>query len=105
MLRLIMLCLVNKLTRMVVKCTSKTRSKRMLMKSLNDYKKVHICTSVVLKGMPGITETLKKVADSKGIDWDEMQKDLKKNHQWHVKFTKQNYHAKSLEKSGCLFMC
>ena len=38
-----------------------------------------------LKGMmPGITDTLKKVAESKGIDWDEMQKDLKKNHQWHV---------------------
>jgi len=38
-----------------------------------------------LKGMmPGITETLKKVADSKGIDWEQMQKDLKKNHQWHV---------------------
>jgi ferredoxin--NADP+ reductase len=38
-----------------------------------------------LKGMmPGITDTLKKVADSKGIDWDEMQKELKKNHQWHV---------------------
>jgi ferredoxin--NADP+ reductase len=38
-----------------------------------------------LKGMmPGITETLRKVADSKGIDWDAMQKDLKKNHQWHV---------------------
>merc|ERR1712006_21260 len=31
-----------------------------------------------------VFERLQKVADSKGIDWEQMQKDLKKNHQWHV---------------------
>lgn len=38
-----------------------------------------------LKGMmPGIQETLERVAGEKGIDWKEMLEGLKKNHQWHV---------------------
>jgi len=38
-----------------------------------------------LKGMmPGIVETLEKVAASKGVDWDEKLEHLKKNGQWHV---------------------
>jgi len=38
-----------------------------------------------LKGMmPGIQETLERVAGEKGIDWKEMLDGLKKNHQWHV---------------------
>ena len=38
-----------------------------------------------LKGMmPGIVETLQKVAASKGVDWDEKLEHLKKNGQWHV---------------------
>ena len=38
-----------------------------------------------LKGMmPGINGMLEKVATSKGKDWSEMQKDLKKKGQWHV---------------------
>merc|ERR1712176_267898 len=38
-----------------------------------------------LKGMmPGINDMLEKVATSKGKDWSEMQKDLKKKGQWHV---------------------
>ena len=34
--------------------------------------------------MPGIVETLEKVAASKGVDWDEKLEHLKKNGQWHV---------------------
>jgi ferredoxin--NADP+ reductase len=38
-----------------------------------------------LKGMmPGIQDMLKKVADGKGLDYDEFIKKLKKNGQWHV---------------------
>jgi ferredoxin--NADP+ reductase len=38
-----------------------------------------------LKGMmPGIQETLKRVAEQKGIDWEEKLSTLKKNKQWHV---------------------
>jgi ferredoxin--NADP+ reductase len=38
-----------------------------------------------LKGMmPGIQDMLKKVAASKGLDYDEFTKKLKKNGQWHV---------------------
>ena len=38
-----------------------------------------------LKGMmPGIQEMLKGVAESKGLDYDEWLKGLKKNKQWHV---------------------
>jgi ferredoxin--NADP+ reductase len=38
-----------------------------------------------LKGMmPGIQDMLKRVAESKGLDYDEFQKKLKKNGQWHV---------------------
>jgi ferredoxin--NADP+ reductase len=38
-----------------------------------------------LKGMmPGIQEMLKKVAQTKGLDYDEFTKKLKKNGQWHV---------------------
>ena len=34
--------------------------------------------------MPGIQETLERVAGEKGIDWKEFLEGLKKNHQWHV---------------------
>jgi ferredoxin--NADP+ reductase len=34
--------------------------------------------------MPGIQETLERVASEKGIDWKEFLEGLKKNHQWHV---------------------
>ena len=38
-----------------------------------------------LKGMmPGITEMLERVAQSKGISWEEKLEELKKNGQWHV---------------------
>jgi len=38
-----------------------------------------------LKGMmPPILETLEKVAASKGVNWEEKQKELKANNQWHV---------------------
>ena len=38
-----------------------------------------------LKGMmPGIQETLKRVAEQKGINWEEKLSTLKKNKQWHV---------------------
>lgn len=38
-----------------------------------------------LKGMmPGIQDTLKRVADQKGLNWDEKLSQLKKNKQWHV---------------------
>ena len=38
-----------------------------------------------LKGMmPPILETLEQVAISRGINWDEKQKALKANNQWHV---------------------
>ena len=38
-----------------------------------------------LKGMmPGINDMLEKVAESKGKNWSDMQKDLKKKGQWHV---------------------
>jgi len=38
-----------------------------------------------LKGMmPGIQDMLKRVASSKGLDYDEFTKKLKKNGQWHV---------------------
>jgi len=38
-----------------------------------------------LKGMmPGIQEMLQKVAETKGLDYDEFTKKLKKNGQWHV---------------------
>jgi len=34
--------------------------------------------------MPGIQEMLRKVAETKGLDYDEFTKKLKKNGQWHV---------------------
>ena len=34
--------------------------------------------------MPGIQATLEKVAQSKGIVYEEWLENLKKNHQWHV---------------------
>ena len=38
-----------------------------------------------LKGMmPPILETLEKVADAKGLNWNEKMKSWKDNHQWHV---------------------
>jgi ferredoxin--NADP+ reductase len=38
-----------------------------------------------LKGMmPGILETLEKVAEGKGLVWEEKLEQLKKNGQWHV---------------------
>ncbi|CAI7891613.1 unnamed protein product [Closterium sp. NIES-53] len=38
-----------------------------------------------LKGMmPGIVDTLKRVAASRGLDYEEFSGKLKKNHQWHV---------------------
>jgi ferredoxin--NADP+ reductase len=38
-----------------------------------------------LKGMmPPILETLETVAKAKGVNWEEKQKELKDNHQWHV---------------------
>lgn len=38
-----------------------------------------------LKGMmPGIQDTLKKVAESRGTTWEEVGEKLKKNKQWHV---------------------
>lgn len=43
-----------------------------------------------LKGMmPGIQETLERVAAEKGIDWKEFLEGLKKNHQWHVEVSRQ----------------
>lgn len=41
--------------------------------------------AVLLQGMmPGIQETLERVAKSKGLDYKEFQENLKKNNQWHV---------------------
>lgn len=38
-----------------------------------------------LKGMmPGILETLEKVATERGLDWSQKLKQWKANHQWHV---------------------
>lgn len=38
-----------------------------------------------LKGMmPGIQETLKRVAEERGVSWEEKLSQLKKNKQWHV---------------------
>lgn len=38
-----------------------------------------------LKGMmPGIQNMLKRVAESKGLSYEEFSEKLKKNHQWHV---------------------
>lgn len=38
-----------------------------------------------LKGMmPPILETLEKVAEAKGLNWNEKMKSWKDNHQWHV---------------------
>ena len=38
-----------------------------------------------LRGMlPGVQESLQKVAESKGLDYDEFLAKLKKNKQWHV---------------------
>jgi sulfite reductase alpha subunit-like flavoprotein len=34
--------------------------------------------------MPGITEMLEGVAKSKGKEWEDVQKEWKKNGQWHV---------------------
>lgn len=43
------------------------------------------CYFCGLKGMmPPILETLEEVAAKKGVDWPEMLKRLKDNHQWHV---------------------
>jgi len=38
-----------------------------------------------LKGMePPISETFTKEAEKRGVNWDDLRKDLKKNHRWHV---------------------
>jgi ferredoxin--NADP+ reductase len=38
-----------------------------------------------LKGMePPITETFTQEAEKRGVNWDDLRKDLKKNHRWHV---------------------
>jgi ferredoxin--NADP+ reductase len=34
--------------------------------------------------LPGILETLEKVAQERGVDWDSKLKELKANGQWHV---------------------
>ena len=37
-----------------------------------------------VRTVPGIIDTLKGVAESRGVDWDAKLEALKKNHQWHV---------------------
>ncbi|KAJ6776077.1 FERREDOXIN--NADP REDUCTASE EMBRYO ISOZYME CHLOROPLASTIC [Salix koriyanagi] len=53
-----------------------------IFKLLDDGAHIYFCG---LKGMmPGIQDTLKKVADQRGEKWDEKLSQLKKNKQWHV---------------------
>jgi len=53
-----------------------------IFKKLDSGAHIYFCG---LKGMmPGIQDMLKEVAESKGLDYDEWLKGLKKNKQWHV---------------------
>ncbi|XWS20709.1 hypothetical protein CRYUN_Cryun31cG0126000 [Craigia yunnanensis] len=53
-----------------------------IFKLLDDGAHIYFCG---LKGMmPGIQETLKRVAEQRGENWDEKLSQLKKNKQWHV---------------------
>ena len=53
-----------------------------IFKLLDDGAHIYFCG---LKGMmPGIQDTLKKVAEQRGEKWDEKLSQLKKNKQWHV---------------------
>ncbi|XWS18017.1 hypothetical protein CRYUN_Cryun32bG0006000 [Craigia yunnanensis] len=53
-----------------------------IFKLLDDGAHIYFCG---LKGMmPGIQETLKRVAEQRGEIWDEKLSQLKKNKQWHV---------------------
>lgn len=53
-----------------------------LFKMLDEGAHIYFCG---LRGMmPGIQETLKRVAESRGESWEEKLKQLKANKQWHV---------------------
>jgi ferredoxin--NADP+ reductase len=53
-----------------------------LWEKLDNGAQIYFCG---LKGMlPGILETLEKVAQERGVDWDSKLKELKANGQWHV---------------------
>ena len=53
-----------------------------IFKRLDNGANMYFCG---LKGMmPSILETLEQVANERGVDWGEMLKRLKANHQWHV---------------------
>jgi ferredoxin--NADP+ reductase len=53
-----------------------------LFKMLDEGAHIYFCG---LRGMmPGIQETLKRVAESRGESWDAKLKQLKANKQWHV---------------------
>lgn len=53
-----------------------------IFKLLDDGAHIYFCG---LRGMmPGIQETLKRVAEQRGENWDEKLSQLKKNKQWHV---------------------
>jgi ferredoxin--NADP+ reductase len=53
-----------------------------IFKRLDDGAHIYFCG---LKGMmPGIQDTLKKVAEQRGEKWDEKLSQLKKKKQWHV---------------------
>lgn len=53
-----------------------------IFQRLDDGAHMYFCG---LKGMmPGILETLEKVAEGKGLVWEEKLEQLKKNGQWHV---------------------
>ena len=53
-----------------------------IFKLLDDGAHIYFCG---LRGMmPGIQETLKRVADGRGENWEEKLSQLKKNKQWHV---------------------
>lgn len=53
-----------------------------IFKLLDDGAHIYFCG---LKGMmPGIQETLRRVAEERGENWDEKLLQLKKNKRWHV---------------------
>ena len=53
-----------------------------IFQRLNNGANMYFCG---LKGMmPSILDTLQRVALDRGVDWDQMLKKLKDNHQWHV---------------------
>lgn len=53
-----------------------------IFQRLNNGANMYFCG---LKGMmPSILDALQEVASERGVDWDQMLKQLKSNHQWHV---------------------